>query len=60
MLWLCLLEIFILDEELMSIPKALRWFVQSAEKDNLQSQVATSLYLLSEELSKEIYRQNIG
>ena len=27
--------------------KALRWFVQSAEKDNLQSQVATSLYLLS-------------
>ncbi len=27
--------------------KALRWFLQSAEKDNLQSQIATSLYLLS-------------
>ena len=27
--------------------KALRWFIQSAEKDNLQSQIATGLYLLS-------------
>ena len=27
--------------------KALRWFIQSAEKDNLQSQITASLYLLS-------------
>ncbi len=27
--------------------KALRWFLQSAEKDNLQSQMATGLYLLT-------------